>query len=67
MITTTLDVNLRAAAQRRGLLLTKRRDKAYAPGLSDGYMVTNLHTGQIVAGERYQLTPEEVRDLLNKY
>ncbi len=67
MITTTLDVNLRLAAQRRGFLLMKRRDKKYAPGLGSGYMVLDAYTGSIVAGEKYDMSPEEVRDFLNEH
>ena len=66
MITTTLDVNLRLAAQRRGFLLMKRRDKKYAPGLGSGYMVLDAYTGSIVAGEKYDMSPEEVRAFLNE-
>ena len=67
MITTTLDVNLRLAAQRSGFLLMKRRDKKYAPGLGSGYMVLDAYTGSIVAGEKYDMSPEEVRDFLNEH
>ena len=63
MITTTKSVNLRLAAQRRGFLLIKRRDKKYAPGLGDGYMILDSYSGNIVAGHRYELSPEDVRDL----
>jgi len=67
LITTTLDVNLRLAAQRRGFLLMKRRDKKYAPGLGSGYMVLDAYTGSIVAGEKYDMSPEEVIDFLNEH
>ena len=50
VITTTKSVNLRLAAQRRGFLLVKRRDKKYAPGLGDGYMILDSYSGDIVAG-----------------
>ena len=66
LITTTKDQNLRLAAQRRGFLLMKRRDKKYAPGLGDGYMILDAYSGAIVAGHRYDMTPEDVRDLLNE-
>lgn len=64
VITTTKSVNLRLAAQRRGFLLVKRRDKKYAPGLGDGYMILDSYSGNIVAGHRYELSPEDVRDEL---
>lgn len=67
LITTTKDVNLRLAAQRRGFLLMKRRDKKYAPGLGDGYMILDSFSGAIVAGHRYDMTPEDVRDFLNEH
>lgn len=67
MITTVKDVNLRLAANRRGYLLTKRRDTKYSPGLGKGYMILNLLTGNIVAGERYEMTLEDVRDFLNEH
>lgn len=67
MITTVKDVNLRLAANRRGYLLTKRRDTKYSPRLGKGYMILNLLTGNIVAGERYEMTPEDVRDFLNEH
>lgn len=66
LITTTKDQNLRLAAQRRGFLLMKRRDKKYAPGLGDGYMILDAYSGAIVAGHRYDMTPENVRDFLNE-
>ena len=67
LITTTKDVNLRLAAHRRGFLLTKRRDKKYAPGLGSGYMILDAYSGTIVAGHRYDMTPEAVRDFLNEH
>lgn len=66
LITTTKDQNLRLAAQRRGFLLMKRRDKKYAPGLGDGYMILDAYSGAIVAGHKYDMTPEDVRDFLNE-
>ena len=67
MITTIKDQNLRLAAQRRGFLLMKRRVKKYAPGLGDGYMIVDTYSGAIVAGQRYEMTPEDVRDFLNEH
>lgn len=67
LITTIKGGNLRLAAQRRGLLLIKRRDKKYAPGLGGGYMILDAYSGAIVAGHKYELTPEDVRDFLNQY
>ena len=65
MITTVKDVNLRLAANRRGYMLTKRRETKYSPGLGNGYMILSLLTGNIVAG--YDMTPESVRDFLNEH
>lgn len=45
----------------------KRRDKKYAPGLGDGYMILESYSGNIVAGHKYELSPEDVREFLNKY
>lgn len=67
MITTVKDQNLRLAAQRRGFLLMKRRDKKYAPGLGDGYMILDAYSGAIVAGHRYDMSPEAVREFLNEH
>ena len=67
MITTIKDQNLRLAAQRRGFLLMKRRDKKNAQGLGDGYMILDTYSGAIVAGQRYEMTPEDVRDFLNEH
>ena len=67
MITTTIDSNLRLAAQRKGLLLIKKRDKKYAPGVESGYMILKAGTKVIVAGHKYKLSNEKVRDFLNKY
>lgn len=67
VITTTKSVNLRLAAQRRGFLLIKRRDKKYAPGLGGGYMILDSYSGNIAAGYRYELSPEDVRDFLNEH
>ena len=67
MITTIKDQNLRLAAQRRGFILMKRRDKKYAPGLGDGYMILDAFSGAIVAGHRYDMSPEAVREFLNEH
>lgn len=67
LITTVKDQNLRLAAQRRGFLLMKRRDKKYAPGLGDGYMILDAYSGAIVAGHRYDMSPEAVREFLNEH
>lgn len=45
----------------------KRRDKKYAPGLGEGYMILNSYSGDIVAGHKYELTPEDVRNFLNEH
>jgi hypothetical protein len=45
----------------------KRRDKKYAPGLGDGYMVLDAYSGNIVAGHRYDMQAEDVRDFLNEH
>ena len=66
MIETTLDVNLRLAAERRGLILVKRRDKKYAPGLGNGYMILDAFSGAILGGQKFDMTPENVRDFLNE-
>lgn len=63
----TFYVNLRLAAQRRGFLITKRRDKKYAPGLGSGYMIMDVCSGAVVAGHKYDMTPEDVRDFLNEH
>lgn len=65
MITTTNDANLRMAARRRNLLLEKCRGGR--PAVSNGYMIRNAFNGFIIAGERYQLSAEDVRDFLNKF
>lgn len=66
MIETTLDVNLRLAAERRGLILVKRRDKKYAPGLGNGYMILDAYSGAILGGQKFDMIPEDVRDFLNE-
>lgn len=65
-ITTVNDRCLRAAAARRGLVISKRRDKMNTPGLGRGYMIFDQYTGQVVAGKAYSMTPEDVRDYLNE-
>lgn len=45
----------------------KRRDKKYAPGLGDGYMILDSYTGNIVAGQKYDMSPKDVRDFLNEH
>lgn len=67
MIETTIDVNLRLAAERRGLVLVKRRDKKYAPGLGNGYMILDAYSGAILCGQKFDMTPENVRDFLNEH
>lgn len=65
MVKTTNDSNLRAAARRRGFTLIKRR-YSYCPGLSNGYMILDSFNGLPVAGERYELSAEEVKNFLNE-
>jgi len=64
-ITTTKDSCLRAAAERRGYVIVKRRDKMNTPGIGRGYMVLDQFTGTILAGQKYDLSAEDVRDFLN--
>lgn len=66
MIKTTKDSNLRTASRRRGFLLQKRRH-SFCPELGDGYMIRDAFSGLPVAGERYELTAEDVRDFLNEH
>lgn len=62
MITSTNDSVLRKAAKRKGLLLKKaRKDSLENRG---GYMLVDMNN-TIIAGQNFDLTPEEVRDLLN--
>lgn len=44
----------------------EKRRGSYCPELFDGYMIRNAFCGAIVAGERYQLSAEDVRDFLNE-
>ena len=62
MITSTNDSVLRKAAKRQGLLLKKScKDSLENRG---GYMLVDMNN-TIIAGQNFNLTPEEVRDLLN--
>lgn len=65
MIRSTKDTNLRDAARRKGFILQKRRN-SFCPGLGTGYMIMDAFCGKTVAGERYELQPEDVRDFLNE-
>ncbi len=68
MITTKYDRNLRAACQRRGLILRKvRAPKYYCPDINDGYQIISAYNGCIVAGTNFELTLDNVRDWLNEY
>ena len=67
MINSTNDSTLRAAARCRGFLLEKRRGSKYCQELFDGYMIRDAFLGSVVAGERYQLTAQDVKDFLNRY
>lgn len=66
MITTTNDANLRMAARRRNLLLEKRRGGC-RPAVSNGYMIRDAFNDSIIAGEKYQLSAEDVRNFLNEF
>lgn len=66
MVRTTKDANLRTSARRRGFLLQKRR-YSYCPELGDGYMIRSALNGMPIAGERYELTAEDVREFLNQH
>lgn len=63
MITSVKDTQLRKAAKSRGILLKKSRK-----GVIDnrgGYMLVDANN-IIIAGERFDLTPEDVRKWLNQ-
>lgn len=63
MITSVKDTQLRKAGKRRGILLKKSRK-----GIIDnrgGYMMVDTNN-IIIAGERFDLTPEDVRKWLNQ-
>ena len=64
-ITTNIEKNLRLAAYRRGYLMIKRRIQMNCPGVGKGYMLMNQYTGEIVAGSKFELTMDDVRDFLN--
>lgn len=64
MVRSTGDTNLRLAAKNRGFILQKRR--GFCGGLGDGYMIRNAATGETIAGVKYDLTGEDVREFLNK-
>lgn len=65
MIRVASDTNLRLAARRRGFFLQKRRG-SYCPELGDGYMIRDAYSGAPVAGHRYELEAEDVREFLNE-
>lgn len=64
-ITTNIEKNLRLAAYRRGYLMIKRRIQMNCPGVGKGYMLMHQYTGEIVAGRKFELTMDDVRDFLN--
>ena len=64
MITSTKDSALRQAAIRKGYTLHKSRSQ-FSGDNYGGYMIVDLNTC-IVAGERFDLSPEQVRDFLNE-
>lgn len=67
MVTSTNDKNLRLNAARRQMVLVKRRDQQYAPVIGHGYMVLDAVSGAILAGHKFELTPEDVRVFLNNH
>lgn len=64
-ITTNIEKNLRLAAYRRGYLMIKRRIQMNCPGVGKGYMLIDQYTGEIVAGKKFDLTMDGVKDYLN--
>ena len=63
MITSVKDTQLRKAAKSRGIILKKSRKVViYNRG---GYMLVDANN-IIIAGERFELTPEDVRKWLNQ-
>lgn len=64
MITSTKDSALRQAAIRRGYILHKSRSQ-FSIDNYGGYMIADFNEC-IVAGARFDLSPEEVRDFLNE-
>lgn len=68
MITTLHDRNLRNACNRRGLILRKARATKYpCPDIGDGYQILSGYNGNILIGDRFELSLEDVRDWLNAY
>lgn len=63
MINSTKDSVLRKAAERRGYILKKSRELSVDN--RGGYMIVD-NSNVIIAGEKFDLTPEEVRDWLNQ-
>ena len=67
ILTTTNDANLRKAVRRRGYILEKHRhSKYYEPMFQDGYRILN-DKRLPVAGNHYELKPEDIRDFLNEH
>lgn len=66
-LTTVNDASLRSAAARRGCVLVKRRDKMNTAGIGTGYMILDQFTGDILAGQKFEMSPEDVRDFLNQH
>ena len=63
MINSISDSALRKAAMRKGFRICKSRSKS--PDNRGGYRVIDCNN-VIVAGEKYDLTPEMVRDFFNE-
>lgn len=65
MINSTNDITLRCSARTRGFILEKHR--GFCSSLGNGYLIRDAYSGEIVMGERYDLSAVEVRDFLNNH
>ena len=63
MLTSTNEFALRKAAERQGYYIKKSRKTSLDN--RGGYMLIDANN-VIIAGEKFDLTPEEVRDWLNE-
>lgn len=63
MITSTKDSALRQAAMKKGYCLIKSRRKCDINNRG-GYMITDFNSC-LVVGEKFDFSPEDVRDFLN--
>ncbi|MFV3338596.1 hypothetical protein ACNFB1_15645 [Pseudomonas sp. NY15349] len=64
--TVSLEARARRAVARHGFLATKSRKRSLSAGNGGGFMLVDASTNRVEAGERYDLSAEQVVAFFDK-